>query len=73
MASVTWAILTISGALFCLASSQISVALLQMSRHRRASPDRAATCQRTGQIWDLSTQLGKELSKNQQANQPQTS
>lgn len=52
MASVTWAILTISGALFCLANSQISVALLQMSRHRRASPDSAATCKGMSHMWD---------------------
>lgn len=43
MASVMWVILTISGVLFWLANSQISVALLQISRQRLASPDSAAT------------------------------
>lgn len=72
MASVTWAILTISGVPFCLENSQISVALLQISRHLRASPDSAATCKRMWHICDLSRQLGKEFSKNQQTNKPQT-
>lgn len=73
MASVTWTILTISGVLFCLANSQISVALLQISRHRRASPDSAATCKGTWQICNnISYQSGKEFSKNQQPNKTQT-